>query len=74
MLHPGWDSHPLRHHSHRLVLQTEGKTNRNNTHTTMLESAELFHMVVGTSFRSKAAKDIIVYNILRVLFKKICIL
>lgn len=30
MLHPGWDSDPLRHHSHRLVLQTEGKTNSMN--------------------------------------------
>lgn len=35
VLHPGWDSHPVRHNSHRLILQTEGKTNRNNTRSAM---------------------------------------
>lgn len=37
MLHPGWDSHRLRHHSYRLILQTEGKTNRKKTHATMMK-------------------------------------
>lgn len=25
LLHPGWNPHPLRHYSHRLILQIEGK-------------------------------------------------
>ena len=33
VFHPGWDSHPLRRHSHRPILQTEGKTNWNKIRT-----------------------------------------
>lgn len=38
MLHLGWDSHPVRHYSHRVILQAEGKAHTRHH----VESAKLF--------------------------------